>query len=174
MDVDAECTDDDVFEDEGDAMDEDDPGQSRKGGDEDPQDDDDNDGDENPTTVPKPKARTKVASVPHKGKAKHPSFLIEGPASGASTSISARPMHKEWTLASEGFQMHWDRAGENIREQLGCSVQQLAHHYKNCPDVGGCAIVDTAGEQLDGEPARLLSAKLREKFAFCIQGRYDL
>ena len=49
--------------------------------------------------------------------------------------------------------MHWDRAGENIREQLGCTVQQLAHHYKNCPDVGGCVIVDTAGEQLDGEPA---------------------
>ena len=36
MDADAECTDDDVFEDEADAMDEDDPRQSTKGGDEDP------------------------------------------------------------------------------------------------------------------------------------------
>ena len=70
--------------------------------------------------------------------------------------------------------MHWNRARENIREQLGCSVQQLAQHYKCCLDIGGCGIVDTTRELLDGEPARILSAKLREKFAFCIQGRYDL
>ena len=68
MDVDAECTDDDLFEDEADAIDEDDLGQSRKEGDEDPADDDDDDGDENPTTMSKPKARTKVTNVGHKGK----------------------------------------------------------------------------------------------------------
>ena len=173
MDVD-ECTDDDeLFEDDpAEAMDEGDPAPGRKGGDEDPADVDDDDADDNP--VPKPKARMKVTKEGHKGKAKHPSFLIEGPASGSTTSISARPTRKEKTLASASFQGQWDRARENIREQLGCSVQQLAHHYKNWLDIGGCGIIDTAGEQLEGEPARLLSAKLREKFAFCIQGRYYL
>ena len=173
MDVD-ECTDEDEnFEDDpAEAMDEDDPAPGRKGGDEDPADADDDDADDNPG--PKPKARTKVTKEGHKGKAKHPSFLIEGPASGGSTSISARPTRKEKTLASASFQGHWDRARETIREQLGCSVQQLAHHYKSCQDIGGCGVVDTASEQLEGEPARLLSAKLREKFAFCIQGRYYL
>ena len=93
-------------------MDEDDPGQSRRGGGEDPPDDDSNEaGDENPSTVPKPKARTKVTNQPHKGKPKHPNFLIEGPASGGSTSISARPTRKEKTLASASFHMHWDRVG---------------------------------------------------------------
>ena len=171
MDVD-ECTDEDGnFEDDpAEAMDEDDPAPGRKGGDEDPEDPadaDDDDADDSPG--PKPKARTKVTKEGHKGKAKHPSFLIEGPASGGSTSISARPTRKEKTLASASFQGHWDRARETIWEQLGCSVQQLAHLYKSCLDIGGCGVVDTAGEQLEGEPARLLSAKLREKFAFCIQ-----
>ena len=69
--------------------------------------------------MPKPKARTKVTNQPHKGKPKHPSFLIEGPASGGSTSISAKPTRKEKTLASASFQMHWDRAREIIREQSG-------------------------------------------------------
>ena len=174
MDVDAEHTDDDLFEDEADAMDEDNPGQSSKGGDEDPPDDDDDDGDESFTTVPKPKASTRVTNVPNKSKAKQPSFLIEGNASGGSTSISARPTRREKTLASASFQIHWDRARENIREQLRCTVQQLAHHYEKCLNVGGCAIVDTAAEQLNGKPARLLSAQLRETFSFCIQGRYDL
>ena len=100
MDVDAECTDDDLFEDGADAMDEDDPGQSRKGRDEDPAVDDDDDGDENPTTVPKFKARTKVTNVGHKDKAKHPSFLIEGPASGGSTSfILCLPSVRFWLEA---------------------------------------------------------------------------
>ena len=105
MDVD-ECTDEDEnFEDDpAEAMDEDDPAPGRKGGDEDPADADDDDADDNPG--PKPKARTKVTKEGHKGKAKHPSSLIEGPASGGSTSISARPTCKEKTLASASLQGH--------------------------------------------------------------------
>ena len=81
MDVD-ECTDDDeLFEhDAAEAMDEEDPAPGKKGGDEDRADDDDADADYNP--VPKPKARSKVTKEGHKGKAKHPNFLIEGPALG--------------------------------------------------------------------------------------------
>ena len=90
MDVDGEESEEDLFENEADAKDEDDPVQSTRGGDEDSPNDDTNEaGDENPSTVPKPKARTKVTNQPHKGKPKHPSFFIQGPASGGSTSISA-------------------------------------------------------------------------------------
>ena len=78
MNVDAECTGYDLFEDE-DAMGEDNPGQRSEGDDEDPPHDHSNEaGGEIPTSVPKFKARTRVTNVPHKGKAKHPSFLIEG------------------------------------------------------------------------------------------------
>ena len=75
MDVDGEHSEGDLFENEADAMDEDDgnPGESTRGGDEDPPDDDSNEaGDENPSTVPKPKARKKVTKQPHKVKPKHP------------------------------------------------------------------------------------------------------
>ena len=98
MDVDK-CTDEDEnFEDDpAEAMDEDDPAPGRKGGDEDRADADDDDADDNP--APKPKARTKVTKEGHKGNARHPSFLIEGPASGGSTRISPRPTRKEKILA---------------------------------------------------------------------------
>ena len=56
MDVDAEESEEDLFENEADAMDEDDQGQSKRGGDEDPPDDDSNEaGDELPPQCPSPR-----------------------------------------------------------------------------------------------------------------------